>query len=920
MATFQGDARFSGDAVAGDKIVHGFPAPVFKPPRQLPLDVADFTGRAGSLATLNEHADGRGRAYVTPVIVVTGMPGVGKTALAVHWAHSVAQRFPDGHLFLDLRGFSARGALPATDALGQALRALGVPGHRIPTDQDEMAALYRSQLATRSMLIVLDDAANSEQIRPLLPAGSSCVVVITSRNVLGGLVARHRARTVSLDVFTDTEAQDLVRVVAGRARTDAEPGAVAELVQLCARLPLAVSVAAANLAIRPQQSVSEVVRVLCDEEWRRSLSLDGDLGEIVWATFDLSYQGLTDDLRRAFRLIGLVDCPILTPEATGALLRTTVAAARRTLNGLAGANLVQAVADDRYQLHDLLKEYARGRAREEEAPLDQAAAIQRLGTWYLAAAQDARRFLDRYRRTVRQEPGTPPGGSDPAERARRLGWFERERTNITALIRQVADLDLHQLTWELADALYDYLELRRYSSNSIIVHQLGLQAAERDERKLVQFFMRHHIAVSLGQLGRYKKAIAEGQAALEISRQIHDQYGEAVALNQIAQIQYYRGEYRSALAGAERALEIRQDLGDRHTEAETLDTLAQIHEGLSNYQEALERAQEALVLHSALDDLRGEAQTMVNLARIHLGMGRDGEALGYAARALKIRQRVEDRHGEGEAVALLGSLYTRLGRHQEAHDHIERALAFRRLTGDRRGEAEALVLLSRIHRRNNRYTEAVHSGLVALDMFQHLGIRAGEAEALETVARAYRRMNAYEMAFSAAGQAIKISGVIGDKYRLASALETMARTHRTLGKLAIALSEVRESLKIRREIGDRRGEGFGLYTLSRIQRDRGDNEEALRIAAEALLIEEEVEDHYSRGVTLAHMGIVCVRLNRPDEALTYLERAATVQHTIGQRLGEVSTLRLMAEILNGLGREKEAQDCLNAAQRREEGT
>lgn len=918
MATFHGDTRFGGDAVAGDKIIHGIPAPPLDPPRQLPLDVADFTGRTESLARLSALADGREHPYSTPVIVVTGMPGVGKTALAVHWAHSVRHRFPDGHLFLDLRGFSDRGALSPTEALGQALRALGVPSRRILADADEMAALYRSQLATRSMLIVLDDAANSEQIGPLLPAGSSCLVVITSRNVLGGLVARYCARTVPLDVFTDTEAQALIRTVAGRERTDAEPGAVAELAHLCAHLPLAVSVAAANLAIRPQQSVAETVRALRDEEWRHSLSLDGDLGEIVWVAFDHSYQGLTDDLQRAFRLIGLVDCPTLTPEATGALLLTTPPAARRALNGLAGANLVQAVADDRYRLHDLLREYARGRARDEDARLDQEATVQRLATWYLAAAQQAGRFLDRYRRTIRQEQARPPIGADPAERVRSLGWFERERTNITALIRQVAARGLDQLTWELADAVYDHLELRRYSSNNIAVHRLGLQAAAREKHQLAQFFMRHHIAVSLGQLGRYKDAIAQELAALEISRRIQDRYGEAVALNHIAQIEYYCGEYRHALTRAEGALEIRRYLGDQHSEAETLDTLAQIHEGLSNYRDALERAEEALALHSALHDQRGEAQTRVNLARIHLGMGRDGEALAYAARALEIRQREEDRHGEGEAVALLGSLFIRLGRHEEARDHIERALALRRSAGDRRGEAETLVLLSRIHRRNDRYAEAVHSGLVALDIFQHLGIRAGEAEALVVVARAYRRMGAYELALSATRQAIEISRIIGDKHGLASALETMARAHRTAGKPTIALSEVRQSLRIRREIGDRRGEGFGLYTLSRIHRDRGDNEEALRVSREALSIEEEVQDHYSLGVTLAHMGIVCANLNRSDDALAYLERAATVQHTIGHRLGEVSTLRLMADVLNSLGRAEEAQDRLKTAQHLDE--
>ncbi|MFG2085337.1 NB-ARC domain-containing protein [Spirillospora sp. NPDC048824] len=414
MTTYLGGANIGGDSVSGNKIVHmaTVPPEADDPPRQLPLGIPGFTGRQDVLSQLNSLVETGGSAPV--IIALTGMPGIGKTALAVHWAHLMSEQFPDGQLFIDLRGYSRRGALSPREALGQALRTLRVPSSRLPVDEDELAALYRSRLAGKRVLIVLDDAANPQQVSPLLPGTSSCVVVVTARRKLTALVARYGARAQALDPLPEAEALALVSEVAGHERTRREPDAAAELVKMCARLPLALRVAAANLAARPRQSFAETVEALADGDRLSKLALGDDPREAVGAAFDLSYRGLDAETRRTFRFLGLVEGPNVAPEAVGALLAATPDAARRLLDRLETAGLVQAIGRDRYDMHELLREYAQGRALKEDSPVVRSAAVQRLAMWYLATAQQAGRFLDRYRRTIRQELTAPPVNPDPA--------------------------------------------------------------------------------------------------------------------------------------------------------------------------------------------------------------------------------------------------------------------------------------------------------------------------------------------------------------------------------------------------------------------------------------------------------------------------------------------------------------------------
>ncbi|QKG22024.1 tetratricopeptide repeat protein [Actinomadura verrucosospora] len=900
MTTELGGASIEGDLVSGDKIVHLRPAPEAEPPpRQLPPDVPGFTGRREILADLDRLVAGQG---TTPVIIaLSGMPGIGKTALAVHWAHLRSGRFPDGQLFIDLRGYSKRGALSPREALGQALRTLRVPVSRLPADEDELAAVYRSRLAGRRVLIVLDDAASAQQVYPLLPGTPSCVVVVTARRTLAGLVARYGARATTLDLLRDAEALDLIGEVAGPERARREPKAAAELVRVCARLPLALRVAAANLATRPQQTVAETVEALSDGDRLSKLALSEDPREAVGATFDLSYRGLDTETRRTFRLLGLVEGPNVAPEAVGALLGTTPEAARRLLDQLETAGLVQSIGGGRHRLHELLREYAHGRARREDSAIVREAAIQRFATWYLTAAQQAGRFLDRYRRTIRQELTAPPVNPDPAERARHLDWFALEQPNLTEITRQVARLHWDQLTWELADAVHDFYELRRYCHENLEAHRLGLAAAERAGNTPACFFMHHHLSVTHRELGQAQEALTEAEHALALSIRLGDRYGEAAVRDNMARTHVQLSNYKTALELGKQALAMRREISDRHAEAATLDTLARGYRGLSEYRKGYECAANALQIRKEIGDLRGEAETLDYMARIYYARGRLAESLEATARALRIRKEIGDRHGEGETLAFLGYLNMRIGHHLQAREHAEQALAIRRQINDRQGEGQALVYLSTIRRRLGRHEEAVQAGLEALDIVQELGDRHQEAEALETLSRCYRRMREYRRARLDAERALAVRREIGDRHGEANTLNALGLIDLNDGRLARACTSAKRSLRLCHVIGDKRGIASSLDLLSKVYLKMGRAEKALNTASRSLDLGMEIDHQYGQAVTLRALGEILWRLGRLPDAIATVERARETAMRIGDEHGAVKTLELQARIYRDAG-------------------
>ncbi|MQA95565.1 MAG: helix-turn-helix domain-containing protein, partial [Streptosporangiales bacterium] len=482
-------------------------------PAQLPQDIPDFTGRAEDLSTLHDVLRSGLRT-----IVIQGMAGVGKTALAVRWAHTIAAEFPDGQLFLDLRGHAQRPAVTTVEALGQLLRALDVPAEQVPPAADEQAALYRSRLADRRVLIVLDDATGSDQVRPLLPGNPHSLVVVTSRGQLSGLVARDGARALDLNVLSEQEAIELVATVLGPAdpRVQAEPEQAAELTRRCAYLPLAVRIAAANLSVHQQEPIEAVVNELGEHDRLSALALDEEPHGAVRTAFELSYRDLDDATREALRLLALMPGLDFTLEAMAALLGLDTDRARGLLRGLARAHLVDVPTQSRYRLHDLVRDFAFERLAAEDDVADCNAAERRLLRHYLRQAQESSLFINEHRRTMRGAKPRPEGARDRSVREPHMAWFESERLNLVAVAHRAKDLGPPQIVWELADAVYDFLELRRYSTTNMSIHLLALDAAREAGQPLPTAVMHHHLAVALTGLGRYTEAMDNDAEARRI--------------------------------------------------------------------------------------------------------------------------------------------------------------------------------------------------------------------------------------------------------------------------------------------------------------------------------------------------------------------------------------------------------------------
>jgi tetratricopeptide (TPR) repeat protein len=803
-ATFFGETRVTGDAVAGDKFVIAQTSAT--QPGQLPRDDPCFRGRRAVLDELDAllaEAAGEG---VPLVIVVQGMPGVGKTALAVHWAHHIAGRFPDGQLFVDLRGHSPRAVMTPRDALGRMLRALGVPGEQIPDDDDAQAALFRSHLADRRMLVILDNAASSDQAHPLLPASPRCVTIVTSRNRLPGLIARGGVRTVDLDVMAPPEAVDLVAAIVGAEQTSAHAEAAAKLAVRCAYLPLALRIAAANQKVRPHDTLADTVRGLEGGDRLSALALDEDPKQsAVRTAFDLSYRDLTEEQKRAFCLLGLVEGPDFGEGAVAALLGAFPEDARRIVRGLTQASLVEQVAGHRYRLHDLLREYARERLRTEDLSAERDAAVPRLLAWLLSTAQDAARRINPHRRAV-----GAPGSSIPRtlDLKDALTWFDDERGVLVAATAQALAAGLHQQTWRLADSMFDFLDLRTYNQDNLHVHRLGYKAADLADDAPARAVMLSHMAVIFRALGRYDRAVQVGEEALRLYRELGDGRGEAESLDTLAAAQWHRGRYDQVRELISQALPIRRRLGDRVGEADCLHDLARVDRRVGRCDIALRHELEALDVRQELGDLRGEVEAYHNLARIYCHLGLYEWALRDARRALDGATELGDQHGRARTLTTISDIHRWRGDTEHAHAPAEEALRIQRRIGDARGEGVTRDNLARLHLLGGRVTEALEHARLAME------------------AAAGRRHDPYDRAHK---------------------LHTLGLIHARLGDADEAMRDFAAELALLTEIGAVRGTAATHYAMAELCVETGRTGEGLRHARTAIDIEREFHNPFAIG-------------------------------------------------------------------------
>ncbi len=760
-----------------DQMARGVPA-------QLPADVDGFTGRTTELTELDrllhEGADHPATAVV--ITAVAGTAGVGKTALALRWAHRVRSEFPDGQLYVNLRGYDPDQPMAAEDALAGFLRGLGVAGPDIPLELDERAAYYRSLLDGRRVLVVLDNAGSVEQIRPLLPGTRSCLVLVTSRDSLAGLVARHGARRLNLDLLPPDDAVALLGTLIG-GRVDEDPAAAWGLAEQCARLPLALRVAAELAATRTATSLSTLVEELTDEQRRLERFDAGDDPRTALRTvFSWSYQHLPSDTDRAFRLLGLHPGPHVTPYATAALADTSVEWAQQVLDLLARVHLIQPIGPSRYGMHDLLRAYALGLANDKDSAQERRAARTRLFDHYLAtcaAAMDTLIPAERHRRPRILPPSTlSPPMTDPTI-ART--WLDTERPTLTAICVYTATHGWPNHTTSLATIMFRYLDIGGHYPDALTIHTHALDVARRTGDRAAEA----HTLTDLGTVdwrqGRYDQAIAHHQQALTLAREIGDRAVEAHTLSNLGLVYWRQGCYDQAAEHHQQALTLAREIGDQGSEAETLTNLGVVYWRQGHYHQAAEHHQQALTLARQIGDRGSEAYALTNLGLVDHRLGRNDQAIEHHEQALALTRGIVSRATETRTLTNLGLIYRRHGQLRQAAEHFPLALEQSREIGERAGEARALDNLGSIYLRQSDVQQAAEHHKQALAIYREIGERAGEAEALNGLGETHRASGELGEARLLYTDALTLATEIGEPYAQARAHNSLAHIHHTTG-------------------------------------------------------------------------------------------------------------------------------------------
>jgi DNA-binding SARP family transcriptional activator/Tfp pilus assembly protein PilF len=797
-------------------------------PAQLPAATGAFTGRVRHLKWLDEllSAAPEGAA----VGVVSGTAGIGKTALAVHWAHRVREQFADGQLYVNLRGYAQAPPMPPIEALAGFLLALGVRADRVPVDLEPAAALYRTLLAGKRMLVLLDNARSAEQVRPLLPGGSGCLALVTGRDQLAGLVVSDGAAHLSLDLLEPDEANALLGRLLGRERVEAEPAATAALASACVGLPLALRITAANLAVHPRRRIADQVAELTTGDRLAALEVHGDAHSAVRAAFDLSYVALKPDAQRLFRLLGLVPGPEVTAGAAAALTGAPSERSARLLERLAGTHLLDQPALGRYAFHDLLRLYAAERAEREDTDEERDAATSRLLDWYLRSADVAARLLYPERTRL---PVPSPGGQSATpvatldDHTQALAWLDSERPNLVAAVQHAAERGPRAAAWLLADTLHGYLYLRRHTLDWLVVSEAGLVAAEGEGNLAGQAALQLSLGDLHERLGDHPQATAHDTRALMLSRQAGWLEGQAVALAYLGILHRRAGRMPDAAEHYRQALELDRQAGWLPGIAARLGSLGNIDAELGRLEQAAQHFAQALATYQQIGSRGGEANQFGNLGECAFMLGRLDEAIDCLTRALALNRAIGHRGLEADNLRALAEAHRDAGRHAEALELAEAALALARETGDRRYEANARDALGTVYQCLGRFGDAAGQHQQVLQLAQQTGLRQLEVNALIGLAAAHLRLDQPGHALSCAERAVTMARRHGYRLLEGPALAGLATVYFSQDKPDEASGYAQQAIDSHRATGSRLGEGRARLLLGRALDRRGDTAAAV---------------------------------------------------------------------------------------------
>ena len=801
--------------------------------RALPRDIGSFTGRQPELRQLVGVIAGSPHPGVVSIHAIGGMAGVGKTALAVHAAHQLAPQFPDGQIFLPLHGHTP-GQFPVdpADALASLLLTAGVAAARIPPDLEARTALWRDHLAGKQFLLLLDDAADTDQVRPLLPASVGSLVLVTSRR---HLTALEDALTVSLDILPAGEAAELLVRLAAQPGLDPGDPEVDEITRLCGYLPLAVGMLARQLHHHPAWTAADLAADLAATRDRLQLLHTENLS--VAAAFDLSYQDLTPAQQRLFRRLGLHPGSDVDAYAAAALDGTDLTAARRHLETLYDHYLIAEPTRGRYRFHELIREHARSLAAMD-LPAERDAATGRLLDYYTHAAAITERRLARQ----------PKAGPDPAliappavvpdlpDHARALAWARAERANLLACLDYAGQAGQHAHVVALTTAIAALLRQDGPLSDAIARHLAAIDAARQAADQLGEARAHNDLGDVQHLTGEFPAAVETHQAALSISRGFGDRLGEANALHNLAVVGLITDDYPGAARATEQALRIYQDLGNRHGEANALYDLAETRRRTGDYPGGNQATEQALRIFRELGDRLAEAWALMDLADVRDRSGDYPGAAQATQEALRICQDLGEPRGEANALSVLGRMRLRTGDYHAAAQAAEQALQIGIGLGLPESEAYALGVLATVRRQTGDYLGAVQAAERALRIFRDLGTRQNEAEALAVLASVRRLTGDYPGAAQAVEQALRIFQELGEPAGEAETLNETGTLHRICGSPDQAAACHQHALAIARKLAAPLHEARAFAGLGRSAQTDGRQDDAQASLRQALQI------------------------------------------------------------------------------------
>jgi len=814
---------------AGRALLTAVPDQVAPPPPiapvTLPSSTTVFTGRSEGLAKLDESA-----SPSSPLVVLTGVGGVGKTMLALHWGHRSADRFPGGRIYIDLRGFAPSGtAMEPAEAIRQLLGSMGVEPQRIPTDADAQIALYRSVIGGERRLLVLDNARDAAQVRPLLPNSEQAHTVVISRNRLVGLAASHGAKVIEVGAFDRTESAALLQRQLGAERLAAEPESVGRILTACAGLPLALAIAGARAATRPDHALSAIADEL--ETSRLDALAVGEESVDVRAVFSWSYASLDTQAAKLFRLLAVIPGPDFGTAAVVRLHGGTEADAGRALRSLVEAHLVEPGRPGRYRLHDLIRLYATELLEAEEPQPDREAAQDRLLDWYLQGADACRSAL--YPAMVGLPVPAGSGGRFELTAEAAAQWLEAEWENLIAAVEYATEHGSPQFAWRMAEVLRGYTWLHMLGGDGVRIGKAALAAATDADDPLGMAAAALSLGCALMRSNQLDEAIERLRDAAGFARRADWPAGAASAEGNLSMACYYRGRMHEGLEHAYAALHAYRAIGEHRAESSNLHSLGLLHSHLGELDTGIDYLEQALKLTTETRNDPISVLLLMHLAEIEVYRGRLEMAAAHLEEAAELGRGSVSIIKSGDRLGATARLLLVSGRIGEALECAKRAVAERTDDADHRNRAADMVTLAAACDEAGEHGEAIALYDRVLAMTEHDATVFHRVEAMVNRSGAMLHAGDDARAGEAAVQALRTARKGDYRFLEGRALNVLAEIDLKAGRLSGAADRVRQALLIHRETGHRPGEAVSLRVLADCAGAEGDPETARSLRGEA---------------------------------------------------------------------------------------